>query len=64
MAAAPFPSAVQSRDRCSGQQEITEGASLFSDVAAAKPTLMLRAAKVLFSGFSLPWWLGSWVAAS
>lgn len=30
---------------CSGQQETTEGASLVSDVVAAKPIPMLRAAK-------------------
>lgn len=40
-----FPSTVQTWDRCCGQQEITEGASLFSDVTMAKPILMLKAAE-------------------
>lgn len=38
-------SLLQTWGRCSGQQEITEGATLFSHVAVARPILTLRAAE-------------------
>lgn len=58
MAPAPFPSAVQAWHRCCGQQEITEGANPFSDVAAAEPILTPRCCFLgsACRGGSVPGW--------